>query len=184
MMQQQWNMDEAKLAAIMAEMTSKLQNYACRLLGDRGKAQEAVQDTFLRLWQRGSLVSDEKIRPWLYRTCYNRCIDMYRYASKRKRCAETGSLEGKLDEFDLPHPDGRIDELIEQQEEVALAQAVVAKLPDKYRTMLMLRVDGYQYKELAKSLQIPVGTVKSRLNYVQTIAVPRILEEMGERCAV
>lgn len=153
------------LSALMAELSGKLTYYACRLLrGNVHDAHEVVQDAFFRYWSKGAEVAPEGVRPWLFRTCRNLCYDRLR----RERC------HSRLQFLPIDHmnqedciaaaaPDPA-DEIID----LHTVRGMLDSLPKHHRAMIMALADGYHYQEIATALRIPVGTVKSRSNYVRT----------------
>jgi len=132
-----------------------------RLCGDTGLAEDMAQETFLRAWLNlPSFRPQSSLRNWLYRIAVNATLDVL-----RRRTDEP--LE---DEADQMYPDqaaGPETSLIEK-ERVALLQLAMHSLPEAARSVLVLREYGsLSYQEIASVLDIPVGTVMSRLNYAR-----------------
>lgn len=159
--------DEALMLKVQAGQTQMLEllvrryerplfGLALRVLGDRAGAEDAFQETFLRVFQkRASYRAGAPFRPWLYQICLNLCRDLLRSRSRRP----TVELE-----FHPPDPQGGPEQ---QTQKTLLAEKVarvVGELPDKQREVFLLHF--YQhlpYPEIAEVLDIPVGTVKSRM---------------------
>jgi len=132
-----------------------------RMCGDTGLAEDATQEAFLRAWVNlPSFRPKGSLRNWLYRIAINAALDML-----RRKPEET--LE---DEEMLAIPDqgaGPETTLIEK-EQVALLLQAVKSLPEASRSVLVLReYGGLSYQEIASVLDVPVGTVMSRLNYAR-----------------
>lgn len=136
-------------------------NVVFRMCGDEQIAEDAAQETFIRAWANlASFRADASLRNWLYRIALNAATDMLR---REKRI-----LPGDLEDFHLtdssPGPEG----VYEQSERTALVQRAIASLPDASRAVLVLKeYEGLSYHEIADALDIPIGTVMSRLNYAR-----------------
>jgi RNA polymerase sigma-70 factor (ECF subfamily) len=132
-----------------------------RLCGDTGLSEDMAQEAFLRAWLNlPSFRPHSSLRNWLYRIAVNATLDVL-----RRRTDE--SLE---DEEAWVYPDqaaGPETSLIEK-ERVALLQLAMCSMPEAARSVLVLREYGsLSYQEIASVLDIPVGTVMSRLNYAR-----------------
>ncbi len=146
-------------------------NVIYRMCGDAYIAEDAAQETFIRAWSHlGSFRTDHEasLRNWLYRIALNTATDMLR---KEKRI-----LPGAVEDFHLvdsqPGPEG----ICVQEEQTALVQRAISALPDASRAVLVLKeYEGLSYREIADALDIPIGTVMSRLNYAR-----RLLKEKLE----
>lgn len=161
--------EEAGVRAAYRAYGAELFGFACRSLGDRGLAEEAVQETFLRAWRAADRFdpSIAPLRTWLYSIMRNVAIDMTRARAIRPSVAEgEPALEPVADPFDRA--------LVSWQVEEALR-----RLGDEHRRVL---IETYYrarpYAEVAAELGVPEGTVKSRVYYALR-ALRLSLEEMG-----
>jgi len=133
---------------------------AYRMSGDAALAEDAAQDAFLRAWQ--SLPSFEhrgagSFRAWLCRITINITTDRLRRAHPTV-ALEAQSLPGGL----------RPDEAYLRSEEAQAVREAILRLPEASRAALILReYEGLSYREIAEALNIPMGTVMSRLNYAR-----------------
>ena len=130
------------------------------MCGDGNLAEDAAQEAFIRAWQHlRSYRTGSSFRNWVYRIAKNAAID----ALRRKR--ETVNVD------DVPlssHSDGP-EASVEAMERGERVRQAVLQLPQASRTALILReYEGLSYKEIADTLDIPIGTVMSRLNYART----------------
>ena len=137
-----------------------LYRVALRLTGDSSAAQDLVQDTMLRAlrgWK--SFRPGSNARAWLVTILRNQFINGWRSQKRSPSGIDMDSIPEPPDPQD-PDPEGRFfTELVD--EEVIRA---VDSLPDDFREVLVLSdMEGLPYAEIAASLEIPVGTVKSRL---------------------
>ena len=144
-------------------------NVVYRMCGDALVAEDAAQETFLRAWQNLSAFRPGMpLRNWLYRIAFNAGMDMLR---KEKRILPD-------DIENMPLTDGRPspESLVSHNERTAMVQKAILSLPDASRAVLVLReYEGLSYQEISSTLDIPVGTVMSRLNYAR-----RVLKEKLE----
>jgi RNA polymerase sigma-70 factor (ECF subfamily) len=132
-----------------------------RMCGDTGLAEDAAQEAFIRAWMNlPSYQPKGCLRNWLYRIAVNVALDVL-----RRKPEET--LE---DEEGLMIPDqaaGPETALIEK-ERADLLHQTIKSLPEAARSVLVLReYGGLSYQEIAGVLDVPVGTVMSRLNYAR-----------------
>jgi RNA polymerase sigma-70 factor (ECF subfamily) len=136
-------------------------NVICRMCGDVQLAEDAAQETFLRAWQNLPAYRPQTpLRSWLYRIAVNAGTDMLR---KEKRIFSD-------DIEDLGLPDGRPspESLVSHRERTIMVQKAILSLPEASRAVLVLReYEGMSYQEISSTLDIPVGTVMSRLNYAR-----------------
>jgi len=134
-----------------------------RMCGDQQVAEDAAQETFIQAWLRlRSFRPGTSLRSWLYRIAVNTAIDMLR---KEKRI-----LPGAVEDLHLKDPQPGPEALAANSERAATVQEAVLSLPDASRAVLILReYEGLSYQEIAEALDIPVGTVMSRLNYARKL---------------
>ncbi len=134
-----------------------------RLLGNEPDAQDAAQETFIKLYRYlPGFRGESKFSVWLYRLANNACIDML-----RKKSVPTVSLSADEDDAGVTEiPDARFspeNELEKKQLRQAVERALDS-LPEPYRQVIVMReVAGQSYEEIAQSLVIDIGTVKSRI---------------------
>jgi RNA polymerase sigma-70 factor (ECF subfamily) len=136
-------------------------NVVYRMCGDAQVAEDAAQETFIQAWQHlASYRPQTSLRSWLYRIAVNAATDMLR---KEKRI-----LPNALEDLHLQDPQAGPEALFVQQERTSLVRKAILSLPDASRAVLVLReYEGMSYHEIAAALDIPVGTVMSRLNYAR-----------------
>ncbi len=141
---------------------------AMRLTSNRADAEDLVQETYLKAFRAyASFKEGTNLRAWLFRILTNTHINRYRTKSRRPQ-------ETELDDVDNLYLYQRVgdagispsaeDDLMKHLTEPAVTDAVAA-LPDHYRMPVLLAdVEGFAYKEIAEILDIPIGTVMSRLH--------------------
>jgi RNA polymerase sigma-70 factor (ECF subfamily) len=133
------------------------------MCGDAQLAEDAAQETFVRAWLHlASYRPQASLRNWLYRIALNAATDMLR---KERRV-----LLGTLENLDLPDSGPGPEAQFFQEERAAAIRKAVLSLPAACRAVLVLReYEGLSYQEIAETLDIPVGTVMSRLNYARKL---------------
>jgi RNA polymerase sigma-70 factor (ECF subfamily) len=151
----------------------ELYNYLRHYLGDAEMAADAFQAAFLQVHLKcDRFEPGRRVRPWLYTVATNQAIDAQRRnrrhrmisLDRRSRTSgqqeEAGPLVELLDGDEL----GPVDKL-ESEEQRRYVREAVDRLPDSLRQVLLLvYYQGLKYREAAEVLDIPVGTVKSRLH--------------------
>jgi RNA polymerase sigma-70 factor, ECF subfamily len=154
--------DQVALATLVARHHALLLGYLCRLVdGNRPLAEDLAQETLLRVLRQGALLADRPFKPWLYRIATNLARDYFKSAAVRTR---TGADEEeallRLSDS-APGPEERALSA-EQGSEV---RAALAQLSEDHRVVVLLRFyHGFSLLDIAETLQIPEGTVKSRLS--------------------
>lgn len=153
------------------EFMPALYSAALRMSRNRSDAEDLVQETYLKAYRSfGGFEQGTNLRAWLYRILTNTFINTYR--SKKRRPAET-----ELDEGEDLHLFRRLggleavlaarsaeDELMDWFTDAEVKNALEA-LPESFRIPVLLAdVEGFSYKEIAEMLDIPIGTVMSRLH--------------------
>lgn len=150
--------------------TDALYRYARRLTNDAREGEDLLQETFLRAlrfwhqYQKGT-----NCKAWLFRIMRNLSIN--RAQSKARNPVsdsledtEEWSLYGKLQDPESLRDDSPEKRFFEQNWSKEIVDAM-AKLPEEYRSAIILcDVEGFAYQEIADILDIPIGTVRSRLN--------------------
>ena len=123
-------------------------------LGDRQKAEDVCQDVFVRLITTSPTLQEGREKAWLLKVALNRCRDLWRGAWLKR--VVLGSPAFEL----VPAPD-EIDSLAEKQE---IMQAI-NPLPAPFKEVLLLHYyQGYGISEIAEMMELPEGTISSRLS--------------------
>lgn len=138
-------------------------NVVYRMCGDEQLAEDAAQEAFIRAWQNLSTYHPRTpLRNWLYRIAVNAATDMLR---KERRI-----LPNDIEDLSLTDDRPGVETQVSQQERAALVQRAVLSLPEASRSVLVLReYEGLSYHEISSTLDIPLGTVMSRLNYARKL---------------
>jgi len=157
--------DVAAFEEIVRTHEKTVYNLALRTLGSCEDAEDAVQEVFLKAYTSlKSFRGESKISVWLYRITNNVCIDALR--RRRTTVSLTGAEDDSGEAGELELPDDRFDpaaiaEQTDLREQVGKA---LQKLPAEQREAFLLRTVAQQsYEEIAATLGIDLGTVKSRI---------------------
>jgi len=160
--------DRASFDVLVRTYHALAYNIAYRMLGDHDAASDATQTAFVRAYRAiGSFRRDATFSTWLYRIVTNACLDRLR---QRERASQSLSLvsegdSGGLEDVDIPDETHDPSRALEQTERQALVQQAICRLAPQHRAVLVLYdLAGLSYEQVAESLRVPLGTVKSRLN--------------------
>jgi RNA polymerase sigma-70 factor, ECF subfamily len=158
--------DEAACGELVAEHQRMVVQLAMNLLGDRDEALDLSQDVFLRVFRTiHRFRGQSTLRTWIYRIAVNQARNRHRFWRRRHR-ADQVSLDQHIathGEF-LSNRDSTPERALAQKELASQIEQALGGLPFDQRTAIVLReVDGLSYEEIAFSLGVAVGTVKSRL---------------------
>jgi RNA polymerase sigma-70 factor (ECF subfamily) len=163
--------DQAKFAEQAMEHANALYSAALRMTRNPTDAEDLVQETFLKAYRGfGGFEEGTNLKAWLYRILTNTFINKYRAKKRRPDESALDEVEdlylyrrlGGLEAAEA----GRSaeDELMDHFTETEVKEALES-LPEQFRIAVLLAdVEGFSYKEIAEILDIPIGTVMSRLH--------------------
>jgi RNA polymerase sigma-70 factor (ECF subfamily) len=159
--------DEIACAELVSEHQRMVFHLALHLLGDHDEALDLSQEVFLSVFRTiGRFRGQSTLRTWIYRIVINQARNRQRWWRRRHR-AEQVSLEERLENHGELPPASELaepDRILRRKELASRIWNALAGLPFEQRTAIVLReVDGLSYDEIAFSLGVAVGTVKSRL---------------------
>lgn len=155
--------DESAFTNLMGRWQAAIQHLCFRMTGDPHRAEDITQETFSRVYtHRKAYQAEHRFSTWLWRIALNLCYDELRSAQRREQLWSDPEDESRLPFLasPAPSPDGRAV----QSEEGNLVRSALNDLPEHYRSVLVLRhYQDLKFHEIAEILEIPEGTVKSRL---------------------
>ena len=143
----------------------QLLNFVFRFVGNRSDAEDIVQETFLRVYKNKHYYKEiAKFSTWVYTIAGNLAKTELR-RRKRHKIFSVSNFVNEEKDYDIPDteisPDRKVDETIKED----YIQKAIEKLPPKFREVIILRdIQGFAYEEISQILNIPLGTVKSRVN--------------------
>jgi RNA polymerase sigma-70 factor (ECF subfamily) len=161
--------DQANFEADAMQFAPQLYSAALRMTRNPADAEDVVQETFLKAYRAyDSYREGTNLKAWLYRILTNTYINKYRKQQRRPSEVELGELQDLYLYKRLGEASGAaqsaeadmLDEFVDSDVIEALES-----LPETFRLPVLLAdVDGFSYKEIAEMLDIPIGTVMSRLH--------------------
>jgi RNA polymerase sigma-70 factor (ECF subfamily) len=146
----------------------KVYNFAYRLCGDYHEANDIAAETFVRIYNSlSNFRGDSNFTTWLFRIVTNVYLD----TRKRQRSRPHQSLEEMIEleettvQRQIEDPSPTPEEQLTGKERTEILQQAINSLPDYQRMMIVLyHTESKSYEEIASILDLPIGTVKSRLN--------------------
>ena len=159
--------DQDAFAEVVEYYKDKVYQLCYRMLGNAHEAEDSAQEAFIRAYVNiHSYDSTKKFSTWLYRIATNLCIDRIR---KKKPDyyldAEISGTDGMNMYSQIPADQKLPEDELEKLELQEHIQQEILKLPDKYRSVIILKyVDELSLKEISDILDLPVGTVKTRIH--------------------
>jgi RNA polymerase sigma factor (sigma-70 family) len=172
-LRKQWPMTEQdqKISEAIARDEPRLRTFIRRRVGDRGEAEDILQDVFYELVEAYRMMKPvEEVTAWLFRVARNRIIDGFRRKSREAARAEPDwpSLNGEarsLEEL-LPSPDAGPDAIYARNVLVEELDDALEELPAEQREVFIEHeLMGYSFKELAERYGVGVNTLLSRKHY-------------------
>ena len=135
-----------------------LHGFAISLCRDVCAAEDLVQETYARAFAaRRKAAADENVRAWLFTILHN----VWRNDVRRRRPAALEATPGLAES--LVSPGANPQELLSRRETEDRVRRAIADLPEAFREVIVLRFEGFSYRDLAHILGCPAGTVMSRL---------------------
>ena len=161
---------------------------AMRMTRNRADAEDLVQETFVKAWRAfDSYQQGTNLRAWLFRIMTNTYINKYNAKQRRPDEVELDEVEelylfrrlGTIDQSRInPSAEDQMMELFTDDE----VKAAIEELPEAFRMPVLLSdVDGFSYKEIAEMLDVPIGTVMSRLHRGRKAMQKRLYDFARER---
>jgi RNA polymerase sigma-70 factor (ECF subfamily) len=158
-----------------------------RMTRSEAEAEDLVQETYIRAFRfREQFTPGTNLKAWLFRILTNTFINQYRRKAARPETTELDDVEESIlyrhmrdvsPGSSSPDPEA---ELIDNTLSSEVKEALEA-LPEKFRTTLLLDVEGFSYKEIAEMLDIPIGTVMSRLHRGRKFMQKRLYDLARDR---
>ena len=161
--------DQADFEGDAMQFASQLYSAALRMTRNPADAEDVVQETYLKAYRAyGTFKAGTNLKAWLYRILTNTYINLYRKKQRRPSEVELGELQDLYLYKRLGEQSGASqsaeEEALDRFVDADVKQAVES-LPDHFRMpVLFADVEGFSYKEIAEILDVPIGTVMSRLH--------------------
>ena len=159
--------DEDACARLVTDHQRMVYQLGLHLLGDPQEAADLSQEVFLRIFRTlAQFRGQSTLRTWIYRIVVNQASNRQRWWRRRKRGQQVPLEEHTAAHGELPESRSYAmpDQVLQQRETAGRVWNALDKLPFDQRAVIVLReIDGLSYEEIATSLGVAVGTVKSRL---------------------
>lgn len=162
--------DRGALDRLVLRHKDRVFNLCCRLVGDRGDAEECAQETFVKVMRSiAGFRQESSFSTWLFTIAVNTCKNRrnsaeYRFWKRVLRFGRNTSGEDDPQEFEIEDERPSALALLSEKETEALIQAAIDSLPYDYRTVIVLHhVEELSYDEIAKITGYNIGTLKSKL---------------------
>ena len=180
--------DQADFERDAMQYTRQLYSAALRMSRNPADAEDLVQETLLKAYRAyGTFEAGTNLKAWLYRILTNTYINKYRKDSRRPSEVDLGEVEdlylyrriGSEDSADMARTTEEkvLDGLVESD-----IKEAVESLPENFRIAVVLAdLEGFAYKEIAEILDIPIGTVMSRLHRGRKAMQKRLWEFARQR---
>ncbi|RMH30079.1 MAG: sigma-70 family RNA polymerase sigma factor [Planctomycetota bacterium] len=180
--------DPTAFRVLMGRHRADLMRFLTRFMGSRQAAEDVFQETFFQVHLSAATFDESRrFKPWLYTIAANKGRDLHRRNARKPTVglsapldADSGRTYVDLMELDAPAP----GDSIEAAEQDRLVQRAVDALPERQREILLLAYfQKMTYVQIAEVLQIPIGTVKSRLHAAVAMFARHwkaVLEARGE----
>ena len=163
------NGEERAFTELVERYQNRLLNFIYRTIGDRDRAEDLVQEVFIRVYRHlHRFDRSKKFSTWVYTIASNLAKNELRNRS-RNPLVLFQTMQGSADDDDRPlqfeDTTSRPDDMYRKRHLRELVEDTVAKLPEHHRQVFVLReLEGKSYEEIAEITDCNLGTVKSRLN--------------------
>ncbi|MGN0106556.1 MAG: RNA polymerase sigma factor [Hominilimicola sp.] len=166
---------------LFSRYQSQVVNIAYSMLSDREDAFDAAQEVFVRVYKNiESFKEQASFTTWLYRITSNVCSDILRKRQKDTNVVSINQFVDENKDMDIKDDSQTIEENMELSERQSAVRNAINELKEEYRVVITLcDIEGMSYDEMSNMLNIPTGTVKSRINRARN-ALKKILMKKRE----
>mgnify|MGYP005711255601 FL=1 len=158
------NGDERAYVELVNRYKDRLLNFVFQFLGDIEQAEDVVQDTMLRLYEKKHYYKEiAKFSTWIYTIARNLANTELR---KRKRRKTTYlSQLSKERQFEIPAIQEDVDQSLQNEFINDRIQSAIKNLPEHFKVVIILRdIQELSYEDISNIIEVPLGTIKSRIN--------------------
>lgn len=163
--------DQAQFAELAMEHMGSLYTAALRMTRNPADAEDLVQETYLKAYRAfGTFQAGTNLKAWLYKILTNTFINSYRSRKRRPEQTELDDVEDlylyrRLGGLEAAAAGRSAEEEVLEHFTESDVKAAIEALPEQFRMAVLLAdVEGFSYKEIADILDVPIGTVMSRLH--------------------
>ncbi len=168
---------------LVTRYEKKALNFAYRMLKNSEEAEDATQEAFFKVFDKiHTFHGKSSFSTWFYTILNNICLDILRKRTRRAEVVSISQTSNDDNEYELQiedTSDGPFEKLQKKDAKILLEQAL-SKLSNEHRAVIVMRdINDLEYEEIAKILNVSLGTVKSRISRAR-LALRKILEENKE----
>ena len=165
-------MTQVQFNTALLGLSEKLHYYALRLTSDSERADDLLQETFLKaLSFRNQFIQNTNFKAWIYTIMKNAFINNYRRDVKAKN-----TFDGSNNDFHLLFLKDKVYPSPDSFYSLKEIQKSIDALDDEYKIPFNMFIEGYKYTEIAEKINLPLGTVKSRIFFTRK-KLGKVLEE-------
>ena len=166
---------EKEFHAQFIGLQSQLTAFAMKLTRNKSRADDLFQETAYKAYKNADRFrKGTYFKSWVTTIMYNTFINGYR---KRKT---RSNVEAHVEDLSYQLESKTITDSVYGNIMLKEVKQMIESLTDTYQVPMNMFLTGYRYKEIAKTLEIPMGTVKSRINYARKILQSKVIELYGE----
>jgi RNA polymerase sigma-70 factor (ECF subfamily) len=161
-----------------------LYNFALRLTTDPNDAEDLVQDTIVKAYRFfSSYEKGTNAKAWMFRILKNSFINNYRKTSKKPSQVDYDEVSSYYESIRAERTEtSDLESLMFREMMDDDLSTALKRLPEDFRTVVLLcDVDGYTYEEIANMLDVPIGTIRSRLHRGRNLLKTELLEYAKQR---
>ena len=159
------NGDEQAYIELVNRYRDRLMNFVYRFVNDYEQSEDIAQETLIKLYTHKNYYKKiDKFSTWIYNIAANKAKSELRKKKSRK-VTNLSQMSTQEKEYELPADQPDTDQAIESEFIEKRIQAAIQKLPLHFKTVTILRdIQELSYEEISKIVDVPLGTVKSRIN--------------------
>lgn len=164
---------DSDFALLIARFEDEIYRYLVRYLGNKSLADDVFQDTFLQIHQKRHMYEQGRsVRPWIYSIANHQAIDTLRRVGRHPMQSLSASgndsdgdaMRNSLESLLVSTADGPLSQLQSAERQVWVRKAIDSLPETLKQTIVLAYYQDMKYREIAEILDVPVGTVKSRLH--------------------
>jgi RNA polymerase sigma-70 factor, ECF subfamily len=154
--------DSERFGLLVVKYQDRLFNGVSRMLGSAADADDVLQESFLQAFRKLSTFRENSsFYTWIYRIAINAAINLRRRERRSVNLSDNSQFPDPL----ITDADSGPARRMEQSEEIHELQTALNQLSDEHRNILVLReIEGMSYEDISQILDMPIGTVRSRLH--------------------
>lgn len=158
--------DKGAFGEIVLRYKDRLVNFLFRFTGNRESAEDISQETFLKLYKNKDKYTEiAKFSTWLYTIALNEARSNYRKEKKHSAVSINEFYEDSHSDYQISSNEYNPEDEANAETEAFYIQKAINSLNEKHREIIILRdIEDLDYEEIAATLNIPLGTVRSRIN--------------------